>query len=273
MSDIVLSREGIFPLKDAATGFHIAGTIQGEGKYAGEPSIFIRTQGCNLRCIWSGEDGRPQICDTSHTSFYAFGGIKMSVEEILAIINQNRGEIHHVVLTGGEPLLQGNEAAQLLRLLRESGFVTTLETNGTIFCREAIEQSSLVSISPKLRSSNPTKEKLCMLGLSENEMTRHHAEKALNIITLQDIIDCARENGNDVQLKFVIATMNDEEEIANIVSQLHGISGEDVLLMPMGVTHEALQQNGLIATQIAIKNGWRFSPRLHIELFGNKEGV
>ncbi len=273
MSMLHLSREGIFPLANAATGFNLAGTVQGEGKWAGTPSLFVRTQGCNLRCIWTDENGRAQTCDTAHTSFFASEAMHMAVEDVFSTIKANCGKIRHVVITGGEPLLQAREVAQLLQMLRTDGFKTTLETNGTIFCQEAIEQCSLVSISPKLPSSFPTKQKLQQLGLSESDVTRNHSRIALNLSVLQQIIDCAKAAGGIVQLKFVVSSPGDESEIAKIVNNLHGIDNEDVMLMPMGIDHAAMQRNGLIATQIAIRNGWRFSPRLHIELFGNKEGV
>jgi 7-carboxy-7-deazaguanine synthase len=105
-------------------------SIQGEGTRAGLPCIFVRLTGCNLRCTW---------CDTA----YAFrGGKKMSVEEVLARVNELAGQIdganspHETVplveLTGGEPLLQ-EEVYPLAERLLASGYTVLIETSGERF--------------------------------------------------------------------------------------------------------------------------------------------
>lgn len=101
-------------------------SIQGEGTRAGLPCIFVRLTGCNLRCTW---------CDTA----YAFhGGKKMSVEEVLAQVDELAGREGHrsntasvslVELTGGEPLLQ-EEIYPLAERLLQSGFTVMVETSG-----------------------------------------------------------------------------------------------------------------------------------------------
>jgi 7-carboxy-7-deazaguanine synthase len=105
-------------------------SIQGEGTRAGLPCIFVRLTGCNLRCTW---------CDTA----YAFhGGKKMSVEEVLARVNELAGQIdganspHEMVplveITGGEPLLQ-EEVYPLAERLLASGYTVLIETSGERF--------------------------------------------------------------------------------------------------------------------------------------------
>ena len=105
-------------------------SIQGEGTRAGLPCVFVRLTGCNLRCIW---------CDTA----YAFhGGKRMSVEEVLARVNELAGRgagargteslIPLVELTGGEPLLQG-EVYLLAQKLLAAGFTVMIETSGERF--------------------------------------------------------------------------------------------------------------------------------------------
>lgn len=105
-------------------------SIQGEGTRAGLPCIFVRLTGCNLRCTW---------CDTA----YAFhGGKKMSVEEVLARVDElaarNAGErgslaaVPLVELTGGEPLLQ-NEIYPLSEKLLSAGYTVMIETSGERF--------------------------------------------------------------------------------------------------------------------------------------------
>ena len=99
-------------------------SIQGESTHAGLPCIFVRLTGCNLRCVW---------CDTA----YAFhGGTKMSVEEILARVNELAGaganRIPLVELTGGEPLLQ-SEILPLSEKLLAAGYTVLVETSGERF--------------------------------------------------------------------------------------------------------------------------------------------
>jgi 7-carboxy-7-deazaguanine synthase len=102
-------------------------SIQGEGTRAGLPCIFVRLTGCNLRCTW---------CDTA----YAFhGGKKMSVEDVLARVDElaGRGEgksgaettVPLVELTGGEPLLQ-EEVYPLSQKLLDAGYAVMIETSG-----------------------------------------------------------------------------------------------------------------------------------------------
>ena len=106
-------------------------SIQGEGTRTGLPCIFVRLTGCNLRCTW---------CDTA----YAFhGGEKMTIEEVLARVNElssaseqkqnggarNKPKLSLVELTGGEPLLQP-EAIPLSQKLLDSGYQVMIETSG-----------------------------------------------------------------------------------------------------------------------------------------------
>jgi len=112
----------------------IFSSIQGEGLRMGEPTIFIRLTGCNLRC---------RFCDTKHAWD---GGQEYSVEHILASIKKirNKYPIDWICLTGGEPLDQKIES--LVRSLRKNGLKVQIETNGTIFRRVGIDW---ITISPK----------------------------------------------------------------------------------------------------------------------------
>jgi 7-carboxy-7-deazaguanine synthase len=105
-------------------------SIQGEGTRAGLPCIFVRLTGCNLRCTW---------CDTA----YAFhGGKKMSVEEVLARVDELAGRVEEragseaaiplVELTGGEPLLQ-EEIYPLAEKLVAAKYDVMVETSGERF--------------------------------------------------------------------------------------------------------------------------------------------
>ena len=120
----------------------IYASLQGEGLLAGTPSTFVRTSGCNLRCVW---------CDTPFTSWKPEGR-EMTVAEVLAAVDGLAPR--HVVVTGGEPLLV-SEAADLCRKLRGRGHHVTVETAGTVLPAADGPLFDLVSISPKLASSTP----------------------------------------------------------------------------------------------------------------------
>lgn len=275
---IALSREGIFPivvcpdgqLPDAATGLPMAGTVQGEGKLVGVPSLFIRLQGCNLRCVWRNAHGAVSRCDTAHTSFGGGTVHKVSADYIASVVKANMGSMRHVVITGGEPLLQSDELIPLLDSLRREGYHITIETNGTIYNADVVSRCDLLSISPKLSSSNPTADKLSVLGLTPDAATMRHADIAVNIDVLRQLVT----RSADCQLKFVVGTAADEMLIRDeVLAHLPDVEPADVVIMPLGVTPEEIQQSNQYAIPMAIRNGWRYTPRLHVMLWGNKEGV
>ena len=90
-------------------------SIQGESRFAGLPCVFVRTTGCNLRCVW---------CDTDY-AFY--GGQKMTVEEIIQEVTARECKL--VEITGGEPLLQ-EDVAELAKRLLDKGYEVLVETSG-----------------------------------------------------------------------------------------------------------------------------------------------
>lgn len=110
----------------------IFNSLQGEGTRFGCASVFVRFQGCNLRCDY---------CDTEFTS-----GRKLTAEEILAEVQAVAGPCRWVVLTGGEPLLQLDEA--LVKVLRDAGFFLAVETNGTVDPEPL--KLDFVTLSPKV---------------------------------------------------------------------------------------------------------------------------
>ncbi len=253
----------------------VPGTIQGEGRLAGTPSLFIRLAGCNLRCIWDKGNGNYSICDTPHSVFGQFRSVPYSVEKIISVVGHNLGNIKHVVVTGGEPTLQAGALTTLCRELKEKFSVhITLETNGTLFDEKLAEYIDLFSISPKLSDTNPTKEKLEHFGLKETEVHRQHDIKRINIETLQSYLNFSTKKKKDFQLKFVVVNKKDEDEIKSAyLKKLSGWEQNDIFIMPLGATKEELKQFTPIALGIAVKNGWRFSPRMHIELFDQNTGV
>ena len=128
----------------------IYNTLQGEGYHTGRPAVFIRFSGCNL---WTGheKDRSGAICDWCDTDFVGTNGInggKFSIKEIINIINSlwkdNVLTKPYVVCTGGEPLLQMDEA--LIKAIHEEGFEIGLETNGTMIPPDGIDW---ICVSPK----------------------------------------------------------------------------------------------------------------------------
>lgn len=227
-------------------------TIQGEGRYLGLPSIFVRTSGCNLRCQW-GET----ICDTPYTSWHSESRITevdAVVDEILEFASKFE-RIKNIVLTGGEPLLQKNIDDVLSKLSKRNFFIS-LETNGTIYKSLPIQ---FVSISPKLGSSVPISSKYA----SSHDMIRYNKEALRSWIS-----------NYQYQLKFVINDdVNDEEEILRIISELEISEDDHIYLMPQGTTREQIHENSRKCIALSIKYGWRYTPRAHIEIYGNKRGT
>jgi 7-carboxy-7-deazaguanine synthase len=94
-------------------------SIQGEGKFIGEPTVFVRLAGCNMRCTW---------CDTKESWE---GGEETSVDDVVKKVRSHG--LDAVCITGGEPLLQADELLKLLRILRDEEYKIIIETNGSIY--------------------------------------------------------------------------------------------------------------------------------------------
>ena len=295
-----LVKNGIFPIlndgplkgKSALkTGFQIPGTLQGEGKLAGIPSLFIRTTGCNLRCSWKTDDGTIDICDTPYSSHNVTEYEEWEADEIVNTLEKNLGNIKHVIISGGEPCLQPLALTKVVNQIRKKLDVhISMETNGTLYIPELSWHIDFFSISPKLKSSQPDQFKNKSIAYPvPKEWINNHKTSRVNIDAIQKYINACmhlesyygdiptepvKRVKKDFQLKFVIASKQDEEEIKNeFLSKLGFVNPEDVLVMPLGSTPELSHKNSLFAAEMAIRNGWRFAPRIHLDLFGDKEGV
>ncbi len=285
MAKLILAKDNVFPVVNNAagdpleekpmTGFSFAGTIQGEGKLAGTTALFVRLAGCNLRCIWKMMDGGNSRCDTPYASFNTDETVEMEVNDVFELVKANLGPIQYVVMSGGEPLLQHEALAQLCRRIKlELEVHITLETNGTRFSSEVARWVDLYSISPKLSNSEPNKEKLASYQITPHEGFFYDAERRLNLKALQSYIDLHNQQKKDLQFKFVVGQSTDEDEIKQVyLEQLKNWRQDDIMLMPLGATVEEEKQTQDMVLQMAIKNGWRFSPRLHLSLFKAKVGV
>ncbi|HVX65202.1 MAG TPA: 7-carboxy-7-deazaguanine synthase QueE [Bryobacteraceae bacterium] len=219
-------------------------SVQGEGILLGTPSVFLRTSGCNLRCTW---------CDTPYTS-WAPEGEERSPASL--VDEARRYPASHVVVTGGEPMIAPG-IVELAGLLRAANLHITIETAGTVFQPVACD---LMSISPKLSNSTPR----------EREGGRWAAQHER--LRLQPHVLKRLMGEYEYQLKFVVAEPEDLREIHEIVSQT-GAARDKVILMPEGTDPEVLQVRGRWLVEIAKREGFRFSPRLHIVLYGNIRGV
>lgn len=266
-TELILAKDGIFPVtRDEngillpsipASGFSFSGTVQGEGKLNGIPSLFVRLAGCNLHCTWKMSDGRLVACDTAYASFELKNTSKIPVEKIHRILRANRDNIQHIVITGGEPLLQATPLIRLCSKLKEDEFHLTIETNATLYDEELARYIDLFSLSPKLASS----------------VNDSSGRERIRADYIQSYIDHCRKFEKDFQLKFVYSAENDVAEIKSLLSSLHGWKNEDILLMPLGADVETLRINTQKTLAHCIRNGWRFCDRLHISLFGTKDGV
>jgi 7-carboxy-7-deazaguanine synthase len=216
-------------------------SIQGEGRLIGVPSVFIRTSGCNLRCAW---------CDTPYTS-WAPEGEERSLNDIMA--EAKRYGAKHTVVTGGEPFLP-HEIEELTQALKRDGFHVTIETAATIF--KPVE-CDLMSLSPKLANSTP-----------EGKFTRMHEEHRLNLPVIQQFID-----RYDYQLKFVVDEKKDFGEIEEILQKLKHVDRRRVLIMPQGRTREELHERAPWIVELCKERGFSYTPRLQIELWGNRRGT
>ncbi len=216
-------------------------SIQGEGMLAGVPSVFVRTSGCNLRCVW---------CDTPYTS-WAPEGTDMPIANILAEVGAT-----HVVVTGGEPMI-APEIGGLTDALRAAGKHITIETAGTVFAPVACD---LMSISPKLANSTP-------LDREGGRWAPQHERLRYQPDVLRKLMEAY-----EYQLKYVIATPDDLAEVRRMVAEL-GADRTRVMLMPEGTDPATLRSRAQWLVEIAKQEGLRYSPRLHIDIWGDRRGV
>tara|TARA_Y100000590_G_scaffold117906_1_gene134936 strand:+ start:3360 stop:4049 length:690 start_codon:yes stop_codon:yes gene_type:complete len=217
-------------------------SIQGEGTNAGKTAIFLRTAECNLRCTW---------CDTKYTwdwkNFnYADEVKEISIKGIRQTLEQS--SVRHLVITGGEPLMQQNDLAELLTFLKPE-FYVEVETNGTILPNNAL--SALVdqwNVSPKTKNSgNP--EELC----DNNECYVFFSKQ------------------KNCYFKYVVENANDLVEIKKLISK-YSLDKNKVLLMPQASTKSEIISREKIVSKIAKNSKLRYSPRIHVSMWGNQRG-
>lgn len=231
----------------------IFASLQGEGASAGKPCAFVRLSRCNLACEW---------CDTAYT--WRFSGdnrphrdglafdrgenqVTLSEEDTaarIAALDQPR-----LVITGGEPLLQGAALARMAALL-PAETVIEIETNGTVAPHPALDALvSQYNVSPKLaHSGNPAG-----LALPPERLAAWAAEPR-------------------AWFKFVVAEPADVDEVVAL-RQRHAIPSARIFLMPEGRDGDTLRERMAWLADCCSKLGFSLSDRLHIHLFGDTRGT
>ena len=220
-------------------------STQGEGLLTGTPSVFVRTSGCNLRCWY---------CDTPFTSWRPEGS-DMAVDEVVAQIEE--WECRHVVITGGEPMLLA-ELIPLSEHLRQLRRHVTIETAGTLYLPVAC---NLMSISPKLSNSAPSESEYAHWRRRHNR-ERHRPQVVRRLM-----------EEYEYQLKFVIDTPDDLDELEAYLARFGPLDPERVLLMPQGTTREELEERTTWLRPYCRERGLVFCPRKQIEWFGAVRGT
>jgi len=221
----------------------IFASVQGEGVSMGVPSTFVRLAMCNLRCRW---------CDTAYTWDWerfdrAASTMAMTAEEAAAVVRALPPR--NVVITGGEPLLQRRQLVPLVGALRDEGYRLEVETNGTVGPGPLAELIDQFNVSPKLA---------------------HAGNAGLRRI----VPGVLREFGatGRAWFKFVVAAPGDLEEVRGVCAA-GNIPPERVVLMPEGTSAAVLNERGQWLAEACAREGYRFSTRLHILLWGDRRGV
>jgi len=276
-------------------------SIQGEGRYMGVPSVFLRTFGCNFKCAGFGMprgevsheatdiaathsmiesfqtyEELPLVstgCDSYASWMPEFKDLSPMLtsdaiaERIMEILPYKRWEDEHLVITGGEPLLGWQRAyPDLLNHLSMTGLKEiTFETNGTHkLTPEFKKYLQEWSQNPPFVSREVTFSVSAKLSCSGEE--RHEAIKP-------DVVCEYQEVGN-TYLKLVISTEEDAEEALETLDiyRAEGFTGH-CYLMPVGGVESVYTLNNRRVAELAMKHGLRYSDRLQVPLFKNEWGT
>jgi len=280
-------------------------SLQGEGKFVGVPSVFLRTFGCNLRCQNFGlnkdrektrynpeveqliKDGVHETtkrfedlpiihtgCDTYASIYPEFkhlvhdSTIDEVVEHLLSLTPQGKwtqddGQDVHLILTGGEPLLAWQRLyVELFEHPRMQDLKNvTIETNTTQPLHE--EFFYYINYNERIRFTFSCSPKLSVSG------------ESVDIAIKPDIAyQYSSVIGSDIYFKFVVADEDDVNEVTRTVQRYRDAGVQcPVYLMPMGGRSEEYSLNVEEVANLCMERGWRFTPRLHISLFGNAWGT
>ena len=274
-------------------------SIQGEGRYMGVPSVFLRTFGCNFKCAGFGMsrgelsmeaagiaathslitpfqkyEDLPLVstgCDSYASWMPEFKELSPMLttdaiaERICEILPYNKWEDEHLVITGGEPLLGWQRAyPDLLNHLSMAGLKEiTFETNGTQKLDPKFKHYLIdwAFGSDEREVTFSVSAKLSCSGEQPSEAIR------------PDIV-CEYQEAGHVYLKLVVATEDDAEEALEAVDiyRAEGFTG-NVYLMPVGGVESVYTLNNRRVAELAMKHGLRYSDRLQVPLFKNEWGT
>ncbi|MDO5045241.1 7-carboxy-7-deazaguanine synthase QueE [Campylobacter sp.] len=243
-------------------------SIQGEGANSGKLAVFLRFAGCNLTCKGFGVNKiSPKTgeeltgCDTIravYTSHFKYQNL--TSQEILAIVKKYAKNLRQkpiVVITGGEPLLhhKNENFINLVQNLLDENYEVHFETNGTIevdFSKFELYKNCTFAISVKLSASGENK------------------AKRINKAALKAMKNSAKESF----YKFVInEDLIQSGQATDEIFEILKICDNEVFCMPQGYDKITLEKNARSVAEFCIKFGFNYTDRVHIRLWGDKEGV
>lgn len=215
-------------------------SLQGEGPSQGFPCTFLRLAGCNLTCVW---------CDTDYSwNWNKYDVREQTSTEQVTTLAARFATSRRLVITGGEPLLQQRALEQLLDVLPAS-IPVEIETNGTLPPSAAMAaRVDQWNVSPKLSHSGEP------------------AARRLNVEALTAFRDTGR-----AWLKLVTQSAAEEAELGDIVN-LVSWPDERVYLMPQCRSSEELANLTPQIVNLAIGTGYKFTNRLHLQVWGGQRG-
>lgn len=221
-------------------------TIQGEGVSVGRNAVFLRLGTCNLTCDW---------CDTKYTWDWkhfdpgvelhrmSFGDIYDKIEEL--------GPKSLLIITGGEPLLQQKKLVQFVGQFTSTGREVEIETNGTIPPHIGFSKTHVrFNVSPKLQHSGNRRDKRIVHTALTDLVNRHNSTFKFVCQSPQHI--------SEVELDFV---------------EPYKIPAKRVYVMPLGTNTEDLEIHTRDVIDLVLSRGWNLTPRMHVQLWGDRRGV
>jgi len=210
-------------------------SIQGEGPTAGLPAVFVRLQGCSVGCAW---------CDTRY-SWAPDAGDAVDLDALVADALDH--PCRRAVITGGEPL-ESPLFVPLAGALAAAGFALEVETSGTLPPPPGAPSGIQWNVSVKLEGS----------GVPE--------ARRINPLAIRGFLE------RDAWWKFVVV---DEADVAEVLrlGERFALPRDRVLLQPEARRREDLVTQGVWVVEACKRHGFRFSPRLHILLWGARRGI